>query len=370
MPTFDQDAIIIQDKVALPNYEIPGQTKTFDLLDWVSATDMRVRTPLRVALAESVPSMIQNRMRSSTIQRQIEEITPRIRAALAGRKAGYLLRVNLYAQDQGTIFSPAGSIIASVGIGLEPIDALAEAYRLPAVRAPQPTALRDVSMYFWMNVRHESDGRTHLVGTHIPSELSRAFEQQARAEAERRELVNAAFLTPASDAFVRLHQAEHWNRVYSERQRAIADASRRQEVWALNARFNAAEQRFNDAYEGYQKVERQMAAYESEMAVINAIDGVLTLTKAGLEAHAQLALRSSSNPDSRQSAMPAPINNGNISLWREARQQVLGGIRQTITVEVRNDWANLIGAQAELKDAWNRAGVPVPREPPINIELP
>lgn len=357
-------------ELQLPDFDLPGQTKAFDLLDWTSLTDVKVRTSLGLAILEGLPVALQKYMKTVIIKREIEALAPLIKTAVEGRRVGYLIRVNLYAQDSGVIFSPAGSVISAVGIGLEPIDALAEAYRAPSIQNNKPNGLRDESHYIWFNERKAIDGRLHLIATNIPSVVARDFEKRAWEEAQVRDLVQASYITPAPELLKRVQQATFWSDVLTQRIAAVNDLRQREEITALNDRFSRAQDRFNNAYEGYQKIEREMAAHAREIAVIDKIDAVLSLLKKGAEEYAERSTRNTSASTAASSKTPPPINNGTISLWRHEREKIVENVKQTIIIEVRESALKMRSAQDQLRVGWSKTGVPIPAEPVLQIDLP
>jgi len=360
----------MQGPLELPDFELRGQSGVFDVLDWTSGADIRSRTPLDAVLFEFVPSPLQEQIRTAALRPSMEVLATSIKAALDGRKAGYLLRINLYARDAGPIFSPAESLLSTVGLGLEPLDALAEATRAPGVRATRPIGLRDASYYFWLNERRPADGRTHLIATHIPASTARELETRAWAEAQRRDLTKAAYIVPASNLYARVRQALYWNQVYADRLAAIQNAKQRSLITALNERFTRAQERFNEAYEGYQKVERQIAAHARETAVIDAVDNVLSGVKGHLQERARESTQNTSNGEAGQGEAPPPINNQAMSRWREQRARSIAGMRDPVVAEVRKSHLELVSSQNGLRSAWLQAGVSLPAEPQINIQLP
>lgn len=344
----------------LPAFYIAGQ---MELVDIEGADDARsgIQTRLFDVLITMLPDMLAEEVRGLAIERELAELTPIIETALAGQRAGYLVRVNLYAQEAGPTFSPAGAILSGVGVGLEPLDALAEAYRAPAIRATSPGGLRDESAYLWFHVAPRLDGTRGLTGAALHADFARRLEGDAWREARRRNLLQSVAVTTTPERLRRVEQAKLWTEVLRAREVAVADMARRAELQRLNERFEAVERQFNAAYEAYQRLERQAAAHAREMAVLDAIDSVLGIAKAGLTARAQRAT------DGKATA--PPINNARMTEWGATRGQALDAARQAAEQEARSGLDRLNRAQDRLGQEWQRAGVPIPAMPRIQVEL-
>ncbi|PZU49423.1 MAG: hypothetical protein DI568_06135, partial [Sphingomonas sp.] len=327
----------------LPNFEIPEQTPIHDLLE-VHPTFSTIRTPFAVALATQLNDIIKAQILEAAIQTQLQNTVEIILPLVAGKKAGYLLRVNLYADQLGNVFVPGGQLVSAVGLGVEPLDALAEAYRAPSIRNERPGGTRDVSSYVWIN----RDGNKLVMST-IPEPLARDFERTSWTEARRRRALGGTFVTSAPEALRQVKQAEFWAEVERTRLNALNDRQSRQRLRALQSRYRDAQIKFNDAYRSYQLAERAMADHASAIATLASIKAVASLIQAGMSAF--------NEPHSTAATAKPGLSQEKLEDYSQARGQVIKGVIQASEAEARANGTTLRSLEIEIRAEWNKQGV-------------
>src|SRR5262249_35310279 len=119
-------------KIELPDFEIEGPSPVYDMTE----------IPFWLTLMQDAGLKTGDGVMSNQVQQAVDRVLPEVDQALQTFTAGSLLRVNVYTDPEGNITVPGGEILTSVGLGLEPVDALAEFYRVPRFEnAPPPAAL-------------------------------------------------------------------------------------------------------------------------------------------------------------------------------------------------------------------------------------
>lgn len=124
----------------LPDFDVEGPSPTFDL----------VTTSLWDELKEVANLKVDDPVLEQQLRDNVALVVSKISLALGEYKAGYLLRVNIGTDTNGRPVIPGGELLTPIGLGREPVDALAELYRVPEFAQPPAKNYRDQSFYFWL----------------------------------------------------------------------------------------------------------------------------------------------------------------------------------------------------------------------------
>lgn len=337
--------------VELPQYEVPGTTEAFDLID--SLPGPRIKTPFWEVLTSIIGPALRRYGFNLSVRRQVNALAPMISERLGQGRTGYLLRVNAYADEYGNLYFPGGEVVSAYGVGIEPLDAIAETFRRGVIRNPIPSGLRDESRYCWM-VRVGP----RLTCTHIPSSLSRQLEAQGAIEAERRDVLGG-FLRTSAEAIQQTRVAEHWSEVVDARLLELEKLGALEKIKGLQARMQFAQDSFNQAYAGYQRMTKELAEAAKEEQFLGAVGNVVNLLAAGVQAYES---RRASNPSS--DAAP-PVTQQQMSTIRATRTRVLADRIETLSVEVNTSAGALDQIQATIQAEFESRKIPFPRNPTI-----
>ncbi len=239
-------------------------------------------------------------------------------------KVGYLVKINKSAalEDTETLNS---DLLSPIGFGMEPIDALAESYRIPALRAA-PSAMPDTSEYVWYTW---TSGE--LLASRYEVALPRQLESMARTEANRRFVLGNVKLETRT-GIVRAQAAEYWRKHAEQYLSLIGEFERKKRINELLSRLQAGQDQFNFAYENYQAASREMARNAAEMQTLERISGVISLLKTGVEVVTA------------------------VKEWREERQASLSQTTETHHVQAQSARQEMSSAQQSLVNEWS----PVP----------
>ncbi|GEM_PF-2887251 len=259
---------------------------------------------------------------------------------IGDRPVGYMARVNLGVDPTGGTVLLPGELITGIGFGVEPLDALAEARRSPRLEQGGVT-VRRISYYVWYN--RSPDG---VYTSTYTAELSKALDQQAEVEAQRRHLLGEVFRKGGPSGIEQARAAEYW-REFATRQGQLSErAEAYKRIAELNARMAAAQDAFNTAYENYQTANREMANNAAEMQTLGKIGAVLELLKSG-----------SAALDSARA-------------WRASRAQALAQQQGTLRTSAESARTELTGTQEALQIEWRQRGAQTWAPPQIPLVPP
>jgi hypothetical protein len=322
-----------------PGYEVPGMTTRYVIRSLRSDASgvERIRSMTHIIGDEfgSAASLVNDQFIEVAIQAKMGELLTMIGERIEPDKTGYLLRINLV-QDPITgnkLASP--NLVEAVGVGREPLDALAESYRNGSL-AVQPN-LKIIRRYFWCT-RQNDDLRVDCTSEVLSEEL----ERQAKVEAARQRVVGVSGLTDASQALDRIRQAEFWRDVSSRHLRYVDTEANRALIESLNLQFEASQQRFNESYSEYQIAQRELAENARETALLSRVSAVMGALRAGLSAANQLGPGESSEAALR---------------WREHQSEVLKTASDKAFTELNLNSIHLREVDNRLRNEWARMGV-------------
>lgn len=250
------------------------------------------KTPPVVWLLEKLGLRITKTALSNEYNKEMLRIETTIEKEISERPLGYLLKVELYTDEFGIPYVPSGQLILTIGLGSEPLDALAEFMRKPVIRGPSPApGLINNSQYIWLR---RENGR--LVASSQAPEFRAALEADAQEEARRRDILGA-YYGVAGDGLVRVQRAAYWNDVAQRYTNQLADDATRRQVAELTREFAVAQNKFNDLYVDYQQAVNRLEESRGLLKVLDILDKV-TGVVAGACRIAEIVSESTSQPAS------------------------------------------------------------------------
>lgn len=205
------------------------------------------------------------------ITTELQELSSDIEKSLVNAEDEYLVKVQVYTDEKGTQVVPGGQLLVPIGPGREPVLALAKVWSHPQIVASPPEGLQNASYYLWVkrSVNNKLEART------IPIEFVPALEKQAHDEARR------MVLSPHSHDVQKMtvNRAAYWNDVASLELAKIESNARRSKLENLTRQFANAQDEFNEAYEGYQRISRGIAEEQNQAAILNRIMGLTKIVE-------------------------------------------------------------------------------------------
>lgn len=319
----------------VPEYYIRGMINRHDYPTW--ATDNGIqRTKYFVGVVgDEIPNFINNQLLAIAEQAQLGELFPLIARRVTPGKTGYLIRVNT-ALFEGTRYV-SGNLVEAVGVGREPLDALAEAKLHGEFRSTPLRGIQD-TRYMWCTVNAQSLS-FRIACANV--ELSSALERQAGDEARRRKITGGQGINDIGPELAQIERATYWQTLSDRRMLEIEDLAKKIQIETLNRRFESSQQRCNELYAKFQQISAEIAAQNAEAALINNIGSILGGMKSGLQAMGKYM------EDSRGSS-------ASDSAWRDQQMTVLRNASAT-TKDSFNSYADeLRSLDQELSSEWQK----------------
>lgn len=287
--------------------------------------------------------------------------------SLRGPDVGFLLEISLYTDEFGNVVIPSGQLVYPVGLGGEPVDALAEHLRQPQLRASPrlPLNLRNGTYHVWVT---RAGGET--IGRTIPSAFRERFVKVAASEARRRQMTARWEQSFPGDARRSVVRAAYWSEVATSRAVILQRKGAREEAEALTAEMRRLEQRTNALYKDYQRAEAALGRAQSHAATLEAIATIASFLKAGIEAGALISGPGETAVTGAQMA-PEP----NVPATREATAEVIQKQERVIRVItgplLRHEIEMLRQQDEAMAQFYKKHDIPIPSRDPIKVpELP
>ena len=327
------------------------KTDLFDPIDPSKALDL-TDVPPGISLLQ----MMALELRDKKMETQFEEDFGKLRGvmetAIGNKGLGYLLKVEIYADEFGAPVVPAGQLVFAIGVGTEQADSLAEFVRRPGLEAAKPTGLRNESYYLW--VKHK-DGK--LLAGAIPREFRENLERTARQEADRRNLLGDWQRALPTDGFKALQRAEYWNEVANKYSQFLTSQEDRNRVEAIKKQFNEAQAKFNEAYKKYLETEADVARQQQ---FSKALDTIGTITAVLNAADKLGAFQSSKAGPVRTDAKPEANFSATIEYSKTRTNELTGSYEeQKIRIQLQGD--QLQKLDGALRGVFDKDGIRIPK---------
>lgn len=331
---------------------VEGSTDPTSSLDPTSALDL-VDSPLAITVLQFGGLKFRDHFIESTFTRQLGDMAGRIEGAIAGKnKLGYLLKVNIYSDEFGTLVIPGGQLLFPIGVGTEPLDALAEFTRTPVVMHGESSGFDNRSYYVWITKK----GPKYSVDA-IRQESRSAFEKRAREEAHRRDLLAIYSTALPADAVQSVKRAAYWQEVVRTYADHLKSEANREEVQALSQQFVNAQRTFNAAYRAFQETEAELAKQKRDSQVLLIASTVAQMVENAC--HAKSLVSSTGAPVSSQAAPTVSLKDAYVQLSIKTRETALEYKRQQRIIELQE--SGLERRNRQLRQIFQQDGVPIPR---------
>jgi hypothetical protein len=323
----------------LPNFEVEGPSPVFDMAD---------KLPLWLTITQYIGIETSNGKIEREANEAFHELLPRIKSALSNNYGGYLIRVNVFVDAAGTPDIPGGEVLTGIGLGNEPLDALAEFNRQDNLQnATAPPNFKNSSFYYWITNR-DQDMRITI----LTKEQRQSFEKMAYDEAKRRDKL-ALVTKQLPNGLKQISGAEYWADVYTKSK--VQNDTLRVQLQSLNQRMAQVQQELNSTYTDYQILMRDLQQKRDNAAILEKIVVVVNLFQGANDLG---AFRSKDDKPITKEGNPGTRNNELISSSVENIKNTESRTERA-RVETLHKMDEFRKTNDSLKDRWNDAGVPV-----------
>jgi hypothetical protein len=344
-------ALILAVSAVVPSAAQDKKPDLFDPIDPSTAFDL-TDLPVGVTLLQMLALELRDKKLESQFDEDLDKLRGNMEAAIGNKGLGYLLKVEIYADEFGTPVVPAGQLVFSIGVGTEPADSLAEFIRRPGLEAAKPTGLRNESYYLWVK---RKDGK--LVAGAIPTEFRENLERTARQEADRRNLLGDWQRALPTDGFKALQRAEYWNEVANKYSQFLTSQEDRNRVEAIKKQFNEAQAKFNEAYKKYLETEAEIARQQQFSKALDTIGAITAVLNA---ADKLGAFQSSKAGPVRTDAKPEANFSATIEYSKTRTNELTGSYEeQKIRIQLQGD--QLQKLDGALRGVFDKDGIPIPK---------
>jgi hypothetical protein len=340
-------AVLAQDDPLHLGVDLSQGSQIFDLAE----------PPPAIALLRQMGFAFRDQVLDTQFKSEMSDLLKTIPAKIPTAGGGYLLEVSTYVADSGEVRIPGGQLLAAIGPGMEPIDALAEEMLHGELRnTPPGPPYRDERSYVWLTLRNG-----HVVGALIPRELGKALRDDARAERQRRDRLGAWEVNAAGD-LDSIKRAAFWQAMATAHAQKIADAAARDAIGNLTSQMAQAIQTFNAAYNEHLRLQREIAERDARLAVLNKIEAITSLI--GSANQAQSLMSTNGKPVSTDGA--ASVDTSKMNTLQDAAKAALESVAHTAKekgLEVQN-------LDLRLELLYKDNGVVVPGRSPVVVPEP
>lgn len=338
----------------LPDFNVNGAYPTFDLAE----------LPLSVTLLQQAGVSFRDAVIDRSVRSSIDSLQPIISDVFKTAKAGYLVSVNIYIDEFGTAVIPGGQLITPIGVGLEPVDALAEFDMKDQLTVPPPVGLRDQSFFFWFVPKQGK-----LTATLVPHEFRASTELAAQQEARRRHLLADWAQAFPQNGATNIKRADYWVDAYERAKDRIGDATLRGRIEALNTEAQKLQSKLNDLYRDYNDTVCAMAGAQHDLQTLHTVTTVVSLVSDGIKVGEVIygtdGTQKPVSPNSTSIKPSDPIDD--LLIYKTTTVQTLDGLRIRQDIEIRGNTDAFRSLEEKIKDQWKGSGVPVPDPPPIPL---
>jgi hypothetical protein len=170
----------------LPEFRVDGSSPTFDLA-LVSFTD-KILGAAKLALEDDDSR--------EKFEQLIDTLVDGVDQSIADYEAGFLLRINLFKTNEGNPAIAGGELITPIGLGREPVDALARYYH-EGDHEESSAGLQDDSFFFWV-VEQDESRNLYEMSEAMQADLSNAGWDSVKIERAVRQIGSCLQTSDAS----------------------------------------------------------------------------------------------------------------------------------------------------------------------------
>lgn len=338
----------------LPDFNIEGAYPVFDLKE----------LPLEVSILQRAALAFRDKAIDLKVREAIHSMQPVITESFGTTRAGYLIRTNLYVDEFGTAYVPGGQLVTPIGVGVEPVDALAEFDMRPQLTATIPSGLRNQSFYIWMVPKNGK-----LTATVIPQDFRANTERAAQQEATRRRQLGMWERAVPVNASDNVRRADLWIDAYERAKSNLADSTLRTELEQLNNQAKALQDHMNALYADYRKTAAAMASAQEDTKALGVLTKVLSLVSDGIKfgdiVYGTDGSEKPVSPNSNDMRADAPLND--MLQYRRTSIQNYDNLRVIQDLQIIGDANKFRDLEQRLRSKWGTTGLQVPDPPPIPI---
>jgi hypothetical protein len=330
-----------------------GQDKPDDLFDPGSssgALDL-AKTPLWLTLLQAAGLEIRDSALQKQFGKELNNLKSQAETAIDDKDLGYLLKVELFTDEFGTVVVPAGQLVFPIGVGTEPTDSLAEFIRVPRLEGTPPAGMRNMSYYIWLKKRNGS-----LSGGMISREVRGVLEQRARDEARRRNLLGQWENALPKGGIRELQRDQYWSEVADKYSKFLAKEESRKRVEDLRQQFNAAEAKFNESYKQFQETAESLARKQQFIGALQTMGLITSIVGNAIK----LGSMTSSTSPVNGSGQPDLPYKATLE-YTKSREDALTGYHEEQRLRLEIQGQQLQQLDTNLRDLFKNEGVKIPK---------
>lgn len=330
--------------------DVDGASRVLDLAD----------LPLGASLMQMAALAFRNNVLQAQANQEFQTLQAAVADSLTSPEVGHLMEVSLYSDEFGNVAVPSGQLLYSMGIGTEPLDALAENLRHPQLRAGNPALanLRNNSFFVW--VRH-SDGK--LLAQTIAPEFRSRFLELGEAEARRRELLGAWRRALPHDPYESIARAEYWADVERTKATTLADKRAREAIESLVQSMRETQAAANDVLRRFRDAELRMQEQANFLSVLQGVSSLAALFKAGQEAYS-LVCTLNGAAVAGGNTQPEANQSETVGVVLQIRE-VTAHEQRDLAVRLQESIEQIRKLDLDLDRVFKEHGIPLPDRGPI-----
>jgi hypothetical protein len=258
--------------------EIDGASKTFDL---------KIDNPIdlnNIGLAVDILSILAIEFRDQTLNEnfnmEFAKIHNDIFDSIQNPNTGYLLELVAYIDENGFITLPQGRIINPIGIGVEPLDAMANYLNTDRMipGGIPPKNLKNNSSLLWIT---KSEGK--LTAKSINNNFYNKFISLSHNEATKRKLMGNWIKLNNETNLKEIQIAELWAEKEKQLKKTLPNEETKAKVEKLTNEMRQLQEKTNELYKQYQRTQEEMVNSQKLANTLNAISTVAGLIKSGIQ---------------------------------------------------------------------------------------
>lgn len=268
--------------------KIPQLNLTPDIEGASVIYDLQIQNPLdnkNIGLATSVLNILAIEFRDTVLKdnfnTELAAIHNNIYDAIQNpSSSGYLLELVIYVDENGFLTLPQGRIINPIGIGSEPLDAMANYLNTDRMQPGgiAPAHLKSNSSFLWITKNGD-----RLTAASINKEFYSRFIELAHQEANTRNLMGQWISLNTDSNLKEIQIAQYWSNLEKKKKQFIEDAETRDKIEKLTGEMAALQEKTNELYIKFQKTQEEMVKSQKLAATLSAISTVAGLIKTGIE---------------------------------------------------------------------------------------